>query len=448
MRTTYRASGKGDLLFLGEGKSWLEPGSLEKVDLVFVDPQGADHRYDTTSLGDSKDLIITLDNDDKIYAGAGNDFLYGGEGDDTLRPGSGNDIVHGGDLKFTTGPDKFLADGEDTADYSTGDDGQAAAANPITVFIGDSSKTDQGQGRKTTDGWFSVDDGEGGLDHLISIENLIGTDHDDKVIIKDLKDIPIQKLTIDAGEQTSKDGDELDFSPLNEGIKFENNKIKGYDGLEFKDFETIKGTAYDDTLLYQQTQPDNSPVTLIGGEGRDWIWNRSPGGVIYGDTFSGVSATPGEDGNPAKVADDPANADNFWWWPNTTIKDPQRLDVLQFWGFPLTGGTQSIPLAAGGGGAALFTPSATLFAGDAFNNENGHFFFDNFLVSMNYVYKDNTLHVVNALDGLMGLFSDVSFEQTSDGTNIRGAQKIENFAIEYSAWGFGLLNAAEQGTRR
>ncbi len=189
----------------------------------------------------------------------------------------------------------------------------------------------------------------------------------------------------------------------------------------------------------------------VGGEGRDWIWNRSQGGVIYGDTFSGVSATPDGDGTLVAVDyDDPANADNFWWWPDTTIKDAQRNDVLQFFGLPLTGGVQGLPLIAGGGAAALFTPSAGLFSDDAFNNEQGHFFVDNFLVSMNYVFKkdadgNNTLYVVNALDGLMGLFSDVSFEQTSDGSNIRGAMTVENYTITYSAWGFGLNEAVEQG---
>ncbi len=189
----------------------------------------------------------------------------------------------------------------------------------------------------------------------------------------------------------------------------------------------------------------------VGGEGRDWIWNRSQGGVIYGDTFSGVSATPDGDGTLVAVDyDDPANADNFWWWPDTTIKDAQSNDVLQFFGLPLTGGVQGLPLIAGGGAAALFTPSAGLFSDDAFNNEQGHFFVDNFLVSMNYVFKkdadgNNTLYVVNALDGLMGLFSDVSFEQTSDGSNIRGAMTVENYTITYSAWGFGLNEAVEQG---
>ncbi len=189
----------------------------------------------------------------------------------------------------------------------------------------------------------------------------------------------------------------------------------------------------------------------VGGEGRDWIWNRSAGGELYGDTFSGVSATPDGDGNPVAVDyDDPANADNFWWWPDTTIKDAQSNDVLQFFGLPLTGGVQGLPLIAGGGAAALFTPSAGLFSDDAFNNEQGHFFVDNFLVSMNYVFKkdadgNNTLYVVNALDGLMGLFSDVSFEQTSDGSNIRGAMTVENYTITYSAWGFGLNEAVEQG---
>jgi hypothetical protein len=69
----------------------------------------------------------------------------------------------------------------------------------------------------------------------------------------------------------------------------------------------------------------------------------SAGGVLYGDTENGLDAN----GNPVNYAD-AANSDNFWWWPNTTIMDAQKNDVLKFFGMPLTGGAEGIPLIVSG----------------------------------------------------------------------------------------------------
>ncbi len=402
-------------------------GTLADVSFVYETAGKSD--TDGDGVPDDDDTAEDPDGKNDGFAFDGLTFfggVDGGGGDDTIEPGAVDTLVVGGD-------------GKDTVDYSTRTyQGGLGLTFTATLGAGGTTPIGESTGTATTVAPFrfevekQVEGADAATDALYQVEVIKATELDDTVIIKTIKDIPSGPLAFDAGDQKTDRGDELDFSQLDEGVEFEYGAIKGYDGSDFTDFETIKGTSHNDTLLIDRSQAGEPSVTVVGGEGRDWIWNRSAGGELYGDTFSGVSATPDEDGNPVAVDyDDPANADNFWWWPDTTIKDAQRNDVLQFFGLPLTGGVQGLPLIAGGGAAALFTPSAGLFSDDAFNNEQGHFFVDNFLVSMNYVFKkdadgNNTLYVVNALDGLMGLFSDVSFEQTSDGSNIRGAMTPAN----------------------
>ncbi|MEZ5840751.1 MAG: tandem-95 repeat protein [Hyphomicrobiales bacterium] len=170
-------------------------------------------------------------------------------------------------------------------------------------------------------------------------------------------------------------------------------------------------------------------AVTIGGPGRDWIFNTSTGGVLYGDTIDGQ----GEHGS-----------DNFWWWPSTTIMDAEQNDVLKFFGFPLVGGTNDIPLAAKGLLSVLAPVSGLALY-------QSPLFFDNFLMFMNYVFKDNPetggtdLYVVNAFDGLAGLFTDASFGETGDGTSIRGAMRVVNYDVVASYWGAALADAALRG---
>src|SRR5262249_3533156 len=105
-------------------------------------------------------------------------------------------------------------------------------------------------------------------------------------------------------------------------------------------------------------------VTTIGGTGRDWIYNTSNGGVIWGDGRDPVSG--------GTVADISANADNIWYSPNTVMKDAQHVDVLKYYGLTLTGGN-----AEGGitgllafGGMAGITGMANFYTS---RDENGSY---------------------------------------------------------------------------
>jgi len=82
-----------------------------------------------------------------LLGGAGNDVLEGLGGDDVLRGGAGVDVLNGGS-------------GDDTADYS-----QAASGVRVQLNTG-----------------ASTNDGDGGTDTLISIENLIGSAFDDLLV--------------------------------------------------------------------------------------------------------------------------------------------------------------------------------------------------------------------------------------------------------------------------
>ncbi len=95
-------------------------------------------------------------------------------------------------------------------------------------------------------------------------------------------------------------------------------------------------------------------AVTIGGNGRDWIFNSSKDGIIFADTVDGLS--PNEtDLNGF------ANADNIWWWKDVTLMDPRENDVLQFFGYPLVGGSNQVPGVAigplgafGGAGASSY----------------------------------------------------------------------------------------------
>ncbi|MFH1746454.1 MAG: Ig-like domain-containing protein, partial [Planctomycetota bacterium] len=93
--------------------------------------------------GAGDDTISAGAGDDTLIGGAGDDVLDGGAGDDTLIAGTGDDILRGGE-------------GHDVADYSTAESG-------VTVNFNE-------------DG---VDAAQPGVDTLTSVEEVVGSQHDD-----------------------------------------------------------------------------------------------------------------------------------------------------------------------------------------------------------------------------------------------------------------------------
>ena len=92
--------------------------------------------------------ILTGNGADNVFSGlAGNDQLTGGGGNDTLNGGSGNDVLNGGT-------------GSDTASYTS-------ATAGVTINL------NQAGGQNT---------GGGGIDQLVSIENLAGSRFSDVLL--------------------------------------------------------------------------------------------------------------------------------------------------------------------------------------------------------------------------------------------------------------------------
>ena len=154
----------------------------------------------------------------------GNDTLSGGGGDDTLEGGAGNDALDGGT-------------GVDCASYAT-------AAVAVTVNLLDPAQ--------------NTSDASG--DTYLSIENIIGTDHDGDV------------LTGDTGA----------------------NVIEGLDG-----YNTLDGGAGSDTLI-----GGAGPNFIFGGYGDDTVNGGSGVNSVFGflgnDTLNGGdngNTMNGEDGN-------------------------------------------------------------------------------------------------------------------------------------------------------
>lgn len=102
------------------------------------------------------DVLVDIRNvlgsahNDQIFGDSGNNVLNGGDGDDRLFGGMGNDTLRGGN-------------GIDTVDYSS-----ASLAVDVRLNTG------------------VAQDGEGGTDFVTSVENVIGSDHNDLIIASDL----------------------------------------------------------------------------------------------------------------------------------------------------------------------------------------------------------------------------------------------------------------------
>ena len=114
-------------------------------------------------------------------------------------------------------------------------------------------------------------------------------------------------------------------------------------------------------------------AVIVGGEGRDFLFNTSEYGQLYGDTIDGRDA----DGQPLVHTDNPdtpenealANSDVFWYWPGTFIMDAQTNDILQLFGWPLTGGTNTLTGLPGKDGLAIDWTSWTTFYGYTDSNQ-------------------------------------------------------------------------------
>ncbi len=172
-------------------------------------------------------------------------------------------------------------------------------------------------------------------------------------------------------------------------------------------------------------------ATTIGGLGRDWIYNTSVKGTIWGDVANSFEQADGTRGYLAQetdaqgetvtvvktIADNASNADNFWFARDVTIMDAQKSDRLKFYGITLTGGdttATSVALAVSAlvsplFGAGLAGAAAAVNLG-RMASDQPLIYFDRFVPWINYKLVDGEaegtkdLLVGYVLDDLLNLF--------------------------------------------
>jgi Ca2+-binding RTX toxin-like protein len=127
-------SGSTSLVYHNVGQIAFDNGTV--WDLT----QGYQHMVDS----DDSHYLYGTDLADTINGAGGNDYIYGNDGNDTLIGGTGNDYLDGGN-------------GTDTADYS-------GAAGAVTASLASGTASN---------------DGDGGSDTLVNIENLTGSSYND-----------------------------------------------------------------------------------------------------------------------------------------------------------------------------------------------------------------------------------------------------------------------------
>lgn len=223
------------------------------------------------------DVISGLDGSDELIGGDGDDSLHGGDGDDYLEGGVGDDLYDGGD-------------GVDVAAYY--DHGYA----PVTVDLTNTDWQDTGQG----------------LDKLIGIENLLGTQYGDTLTGND-QDNRIDPragfnivhalggddiINSDYGDGLIDGGDGVDwlyFVYSYTGITLDlsvttSQAIDADRSLTVRNVENILASQHDDKLT-----GDDAANEFLGLTGDDQLWGGGGDDLLAGN--EGKDTLHGGDGN-------------------------------------------------------------------------------------------------------------------------------------------------------
>ena len=218
------------------------------------------HGSDDTLINDGNDTLDGTDDNDTLDGGAGNDSLFGGAGDDTLIGGAGNDTVNGGD-------------GIDALSYAT-------ALVAIDLDLRGSGPNSDG-------------------DTILNIENLIGSDHNDRLRGDDTTDNVLwggagdDKLYGHNGSDTLYGGDGVD-------------KLYGQSGDDLlvgsAGADRLDGGNGVDTASYEQS---TAGVNVLINSGRASI--ASLGGDAEGDVLKSVEVVIGSSFDDTLKGNDLAN---------------------------------------------------------------------------------------------------------------------------------------------
>jgi len=253
---TVMGEGGDDTLSGGPGADTIDGGSGDDTASYTGSSSGVwvDLSSGHSSGGDAAgDVLTSIENltgsghDDTLAGSDGDNVLAGGDGADRLLGNGGDDTIEGG-----AGADQIIGgDGNDTIVFDT-------SPSRVTINIG----THHGYG------------GDAKGDHYSSVENIVGSDYDDKLV----GNIGANELTGGLGNDTivANGGDDTVYGGDGD------DKVYGRQGADLifggngDDF--ILGNQGDDTL-----EGGMGADTIRGGAGHDW--------VSYAHSSEGVEVT-------------------------------------------------------------------------------------------------------------------------------------------------------------
>lgn len=242
------------------GAGTTNDGDPDDITDQFLEGTSGDDRLETAA---GYDTIHGYAGNDMIIAYAGGDQLFGGDGDDILNGGAGRDMLDGGE-------------GNDTADYSTAD-----AGVDVDLYMGEGYA------------------GDSNGDYLVSIENLIGSAHDDFLYgndedniisggdgIDDLyggygKDFLNGGAGADWIDGGMGDEDVAEYVDSGEGVAVSLMDGEGYGGDAEGDIllgiEYLHGSLHDDWL-----EGDDKANRIMGRSGDDWLMGLGGNDTLVG----------------------------------------------------------------------------------------------------------------------------------------------------------------------
>ncbi|WP_270934250.1 calcium-binding protein, partial [Falsiroseomonas oryzae] len=270
-------------------------------------------------------------------------------------------------------------------------------------------------------------------------------------------DDKVQFKGVDNVELTDRD-DRFILDSGDEGTHSGSGEIKGFKGNDVfyvthvpnGDLTLDAGEGNDIVIV-----TDGQAVVTAGGLGRDVIINTSEGGQLYGDLVNGTLVD--ENGIVGAVPDTGDNADHFWFAPGTTILDPQKNDILSFYGVPLTGGDASATSVAWALAGPTGAISGAIQSGFSFFSVSVmastfgllKTYFDTWLPNIVYLVTETAdqngrvkMAIINQTDLLFRLATGGQALPTQQDfgdnrTSLTGVQVIRNFDFEAGNFGLG-----------